>query len=154
MKFPGIAKIFRVGVKTGVFSVISGAAAVVALGACVPASDRNYHGTVSGAEAQSSTVAAPSVPAVPVTISGTGEQVETADLVATGYTVRYQASSWTMIVTPVQADGSEGTSIVLASGSDTDSGVSGTTTYRATGRTTFHISNTRGPWTLTFTPLS
>jgi hypothetical protein len=93
------------------------------------------------------------VQAYPVTISGTGEQVKTADLVATGYTVAYQASSNCLIVAPVQSDGSDGSAAVneCARGNDP---VSGTTTYRGTERTTFHISNTQGPWSLTFTPLS
>lgn len=142
------------GATTAIFSVIASAAAVVAVSGCVPASDNNYHGSVSGADAQSSTVSTPSVPAFPVTISGSGEQVETADLVAHGYTVRYQASSWTLAVAPVEADGSDGVTVINAMGDNTSEGVTGTTTYRATGRTTFHVSNTRGPWTLTFTPLS
>ena len=134
--------------------VVSIAAAVAALSACSPTGDKNYHGTVSGTEAPISTVSTPSVPAVPVKITGSGEQVVTADLVATGYTVTYQASSWTMIVHPVQADGSDGPTVINAMGQDTSSGVTGTTTYRGTGRTTFHVSNTKGPWSLTFNPLS
>ena len=93
------------------------------------------------------------MPAYPVTITGTGEQVKTADLVAHGYTVTYRASSAYLIVKPVLADGSEGTSMINAGGGSSDGGVTGTTTYRATGRTTFHVFNTTGPWTLTFTPL-
>jgi hypothetical protein len=134
--------------------IVSVAAAVAALSACVPTSDKNYHGTVSGTGAPISTVTTPAVPAVPVTISGTGEQVETADLVAAGYTVTYQASSWTLIVAPVNADGSDGLPMINAFGQNTSSGASGTTTYRATGRTTFHVSNTQGPWSLAFNPLS
>jgi len=132
-----------------------GIAAVAALSACSPVADTTYHGTVGSSWTPPvSTVATPSVPAYPVTISGSGEQVETADLVATGYTVSYQASSWTLIVKPVRADGSTGMSVINAIGQDSSSGVSGTTTYRATGRTTFHVTNTRGSWSLTFTPLS
>jgi hypothetical protein len=136
--------------------VVSIAAAVAALSACTytPTADNNYHGTVSGNGAPPSTVSTPAVPAVPVTITGSGEQVETADLVAAGYTVTYQASSWTLIVQPVQADGSDGPSLINAIGHDSSSGVTGTTTYRATGRTTFHVSNTQGSWSLTFNPLS
>ena len=132
--------------------VVSIAAAVAALGACTPLPDNNYHGSVGGG-APSSTVSTPAVPAYPVTISGTGEQVKTADLVAHGYTVTYQASSNCLIVSPVQSDGSDGVAVVnqCASG---DAPVSGTTTYRGTGRTTFHVSNTEGAWSLTFTPLS
>jgi hypothetical protein len=133
--------------------VVSVAAAVAALSACTPLPDNNYHGTVSNTGAPFSTVSIPPVPAVPVTIDGTGEQVKTAELVATGYTVAYQASSNCLIVSPVQADGSDGIGVVneCANG---DGPVSGTTTYRGTGRTTFHISNTEGSWSLTFTPLS
>jgi hypothetical protein len=108
----------------------------------------------TGAVVPISTVSTPAVPAVPITITGTGEQVETVDLVATGYTVKYKASSFTLVVLPVQADGSDGMYVVDVIGQDTSRGVSGTTTYRATGRTTFHITNTDGPWSLTFTPLS
>ena len=136
--------------------VVSIAAAVAALSACSPIADKNYHGSVGGNAAPPpiSTVSTPSVPAVPVTITGSGEQVETADLVDTGYTVTYQASSWTLIVAPVHADGSDGASVINAIGQDSSSGVTGTTTYRATGRTTFHVSNTQGSWSLTFNPLS
>jgi hypothetical protein len=137
-------------------AVVSVAAAVAALSAYAPITDKadkNYHGTVGGSTAEVSTVSTPAVPAYPVTITGSGEQVETAELVATGYTVKYQASSWTLIVSPVRADGSDGPSLINAMGQDSDAGVTGTTTYRATGRTTFHVENTRGPWSLTFTPL-
>lgn len=132
------------------------AAAVAALSACSLPVDTNYHGSVGATSGAglTPTVSTPSVPAYPVTISGTGEQVKTANLVATGYTVSYQASSWTLIVEPVKADGSDGYAVINAMGSSTDGGVTGTTTYRATGRTTFHVSNTRGPWSLTFTPLT
>lgn len=136
--------------------MLSIAAAVAALSACSPIADKDYHGTVTGTAAETppiSTVSTPSVPAVPVTITGSGEQVETADLVATGYTVTYQASSNCLAVQPVQADGSDGVAVVnqCARG---DGPVSGTTTYHATGRTTFHVQNTEGSWSLTFTPLS
>jgi hypothetical protein len=134
--------------------VVSTAAAVAALSACSPISDKdnNYHGTVSGTGAPTSTVSTPAVPAYPVTISGNGESVKTAELVAHGYTVTYQASSNCIIVTPVQADGSEGIAIVSECARG-DAPVSGTTTYKSTGRTTFHVYNTQGPWTLTFNPL-
>jgi hypothetical protein len=134
------------------FVVVVGIAAA-ALSACSSIGDRNFHGSVGGAGAPVSTVSTPSVPAYPVTITGTGEQVQTADLVAHGYTVTYQASSNCLIVEPVQSDGSDGASVVNFCGRGADP-ASGTTTYRGTGRTTFHISNTRGPWSLTFTPLS
>lgn len=130
------------------------AAAVAALSACSPTGDNNYHGTVtSGVAAPSITASTPAVPAVPVTLTGSGEQVQTADLVAHGYTVTYQASSHCLEVFPVQADGSDGTLVLGACGNGSDS-VSGTAPYRATGRTTFHITNTDGPWSLTFTPLA
>ena len=128
-------------------------AAVTALSACGPMPDNNYHGTVSSTGAQAPISTTPAVPAYPVTISGSGEQVQTAELVATGYTVAYQASSNCLIVAPVQADGSDGESVVNECGQG-DGPLSGTTTYRGTGRTTFHVSNTEGQWSLTFTPLS
>ncbi len=51
-------------------------AAVAALSACAPITDtdKNYHGIVSDTGAPISTVSSPSVPAVPVTITGSGEQ--------------------------------------------------------------------------------
>ncbi len=136
--------------------VVSIAAAVAALSACTytPTTDNNYHGTVSGTGAPLSTVATPAVPAYPVTISGSGEQVKTADLVAgSGYTVAYQASSHCIDAVPVHADGTEGGTVIggCAEGSDS---ASGTAVYHATGRTTFHVQNTEGSWSLTFTPLS
>lgn len=139
--------------------VVSVATAAAALSACAPIADddNNYRGTVSNTGARASTFSTPSVPSVPaypVTLTGSGEAVQTADLVATGYTITYQASSWTIAVQSVLADGSDGEVIVNAKGEDSSGGVTGTTTYAATGRTTFHVSNTRGPWTLTFTPLS
>ncbi len=140
---------------TGLRTVCITAAAVVALSACTytPSADKHYHGTVGGSDAPSSTVSAPAVPAYPVSINGTGESVETAELVAHGYTIKYQASSWTMIVAPVQADGTDGPPAINAIGQSTSQRVTGTTTFRASGRTTFHVYNTQGPWTLTFTPL-
>jgi hypothetical protein len=132
--------------------VVSIAAPVAALTACTPVADKDYHGSVGGTEASSSTVATPAVPAYPVTISGTGEQVKTADLVAHGYTVNYQTSSNCLIVETVQADGSDGEAVVNQCGHGDDP-ASGTTTFRARGRTTFHISNTNGQWSLTFNPL-
>jgi len=135
-------------------AVIGGVAITGMLSGCLPTADTSYHGKVGNTTEPVSTVATPSVPAYPVTITGSGEQVQTADLVAHGYTVTYQASSWTLIVLPVQADGSDGMSVINAIGSSMDSGISGTTTFRARGRTTFHVENTRGPWSLTFTPLA
>ena len=131
------------------------AAAALATSACAPLTDSNYHGTVSGAATVSPVSSTRSVPAAPVTVTGNGEQVASAALVATGYTVSYQATSFCLIVQPVETDGSDGISIVNECAFDNMNGpVSGTTTYRGTGRTTLHVSNTQGPWSLTFTPLS
>ena len=138
-------------------ATLVGGAALLGLGlsGCAPLADTNYHGTASGTGAPiSSTVSTPSVPAVPVTVTGSGEQVTTANLVATGYTVSYQAGSFCLIVQPVETDGSDGMSVVNECASNFEGPVSGTTTYRGTGRTTLHVSNTQGPWSLTFTPLS
>jgi hypothetical protein len=135
--------------------VVSIAAAVAALSACSPIADTNYHGTVSGNAAPTpiSTVSTPSVPAVPVTISGSDEQVKTADLVAGGYTVAYQATSNCIDAVPVHADGTEGGTVLGGCGAGSDP-ASGTAVYHATGRTTFHVLNTHGSWSLTFNPLS
>jgi hypothetical protein len=124
---------------------------IAALSACSPMIETAYHGAVASSTL---TTTAPAPVAYPVTISGSDEEVKTADLVSTGYTVSYQASSFAMIVQPVMADGSPGMSVVNALGSDFNAGVTGTAIYRATGPTTFHVFNTHGPWTLTFTPLS
>ena len=126
--------------------------AMAAIGGCSPVADNNYHGTVGSPS--TSIAFTPAVPAYPVTVTGSGEQVKTVDLVATGYTVTYRASTFTFIVQPVRVDGSDGPAMVLAVGQDYSAGVTGTTTYRATGRTTLHVSDTQGPWSLTFTPLS
>jgi hypothetical protein len=135
--------------------VVSSLAAVAVLGACSPGADNNYHGTVgdNGASAAQAPVSTPPVEAYPVTLSGSGEQVKTANLVATGYTVAYHASGNCLIVAPVQADGSDGVAAINEC-VDGDGPLSGTTTYRGTGRTTFHVSNTEESWSVTFTPLS
>jgi hypothetical protein len=134
--------------------VVTIAAAVAAASGCKPIADTNYHGTVSGTETPLSTVSTPAEPAYPVTISGSGEQVKTAALVTHGYTVSYQAASNCLIVESVQADGSSGDVVVSQCARGDTSAVSGTTTYHATGRTTFHVFNTDSQWSLTFTPLS
>jgi hypothetical protein len=130
-----------------------GIAATAVLSACSPLPDTNYHGTVGGNAAPVSTFSTPSVPAVPVTISGSGEQVKTADLVAAGYTITYQASGHCLIAAPVSADGSDGPSAVNGCGPSGEP-ASGTTSYHATGRTSFHVWNTDGSWSMTFNPLS
>lgn len=132
--------------------LVSIAAGAAALTACSPMPDNNYHGTVGGNAAPVSTFSTPSVPAVPVTVTGSGEQVKTADLVDAGYTITYQASSHCLIATPVSADGSDGASAVSGCGRG-NGPASGTTSYHATGRTTFHVWNTDGSWSLTFNPL-
>ena len=132
-------------------AVLTGIAMFSVPAACT---DTDYHGTVSDSNAPAvTTVATHSANAVPVTVSGTGEAVKTVELEAGGYTVSYQASSNCLIVQPVQADGSDGIAVVnqCASG---DGPVSGTTTFHAHGRTTIHVSNTDGSWTLTFNPLT
>ena len=88
-----------------------------------------------------------SAPMVPVEVSGSGESVQTVDLEPGGYTVEYTIDKC-LILKPVKSDGSQGSSIV-----NTCSG-SGVTTYSSTGPATFQITNVRGPWTLSFVPLS
>jgi hypothetical protein len=94
--------------------------------------------------------ASPAVPvaSVPVDVSGSGDAVKTVDLGQGGYTVSYTNTSGHMIVKPVNLDGSTDSSIINASET------SGVTTYASTGPVTFEISNTRGPWTLSFVPLA
>ena len=89
---------------------------------------------------------------MPVTIRGNGKTVKTVSLVASGYTIEYRASSYCLAVLTVEADGSDGVAVnECAQG---DGPVSGTTSYHATGPTTFRVSNTQGNWSLTFTPLA
>jgi hypothetical protein len=119
-----------------------------ALTGCTPI-DHDYHGAVAGNSA-SSEAPATHINAAPVTVTGTGESVKTVELESGGYTVNYTAASNYLIVAPVQSSGEDGPAIVNANGSN---GVTGTTTFHANGRTTFHVSNTQGEWSLTFTPL-
>lgn len=121
------------------------------LTACVPIADKDYHGTVGGS-GLSTTAPETHISAAPITISGTGEQVKTVDLQSGGYTVSYTCASDYLIVSPVQSSGEDGAAIVNASG-QSSSGVSGTANFHATGRTTVHVHNTDGAWSLTFTPL-
>jgi hypothetical protein len=130
--------------------IIAGIAATVA--GCTLPPNNDYHGTVFGAT--TTTTPYVHVNASPVTITGRGEQVKTAALVATGYTVSYRASSNCLIAAPVQEDGSEGVSIIAECAAGDTPAVSGTTTFRASGRTTVHVSNTEAAWSITFTPLS
>lgn len=85
---------------------------------------------------------------MPVELSGSGESVQTANLEPGGYTVKYTNTSGHLIVKPVNRDGS--TDLAIINASET----SGVTTYASTGPVTLQISNTRGPWTLNFVPLS
>ncbi|MGA9674082.1 MAG: hypothetical protein WBR28_02130 [Mycobacterium sp.] len=86
-------------------------------------------------------------PAVPVTVSGSGEEVKTVNLERGGYTVQYTDTTGYLIVEPVERDGSTGVSIVNASST------SGVTTYASTGPVTIHVKN-GGDWSLQFVPLS
>jgi hypothetical protein len=91
-------------------------------------------------------------PRRPVTLSGSGVGVHTADLSAGGYTATWSAteSPGGFTAVPVNADGSldysPGRTIMSM---DT----TGTLAFQATGPTTFQIGGAGGPWTLTFTPL-
>ncbi|BCO56977.1 hypothetical protein MINTM008_23680 [Mycobacterium intracellulare] len=87
------------------------------------------------------------VPAAPVTVSGSGEEVKTVNLEPGGYTVKYTDTTGYLIVEPVKRDGSTGSSIVNASST------SGVTTYASTGPVTIHVKN-GGDWSLQFVPLS
>lgn len=91
-------------------------------------------------------------PRRPVTLSGSGVGVHTADLSPGGYTVTWSAteSPGGFTAVPVNADGSldytPGRTVISM---DTI----GTVAFQATGPTTFQIGGPGGPWTLTFTPL-
>ncbi len=95
-----------------------------------------------------STAAPVPAPTVPVDLAGSGESVQTANLEPGGYTVNYTNTSGYLVVQPVNRDGSTGAAIINASEN------SGVTTYASTGPVTLQITNTRGPWTLHFVPLS
>jgi len=120
-----------------------------ALTGCIPV-DHDYHGTVTGS---SDTSVATHIHAAPIAVTGTGEAVKEVALESGGYTVNYTAASNFLIVAPVQSSGSDGPAIINAFGDNTGNGVTGTTTFHANGRTTFHVSNTQGEWSLTFAPL-
>jgi hypothetical protein len=83
------------------------------------------------------------VEAEPVTVTGKGESVKTIELVAHGYTVKYEAKSFSDTFSAIVNQ-------CAAKMGDT---VSGTTTYAAKGPVTVHVQNTDAAWTLTFTPL-
>jgi hypothetical protein len=92
--------------------------------------------------------------ATPVTLTGTGEQVKTVELVDSGYTVTYQGEGFCLIASPVEANGSESISIINDCASEIGGKVSGTSVFNADGPVTLHIHNTDEAWTLTFTPLA
>jgi hypothetical protein len=112
--------------------------------------------TVTQTVAQGAASDAPTTPAAsprrPVTLSGSGIGVHTADLSAGGYTATWSAteSPGGFTAVPVKADGSLDYSPgrTIASMAAT-----GTVAFQATGPTTFQIGGAEGPWTLTFTPL-
>jgi len=81
-------------------------------------------------------------------VSGSGTAVQTVNLEPGGYTVNYTNTSGYLAVKTVNRDGTTGTLIINAM--DT----SGVTTYASGGPVTLEISNTQGPWTLNFVPLS
>ena len=87
-------------------------------------------------------------PSAPVMVSGSGEAVQTVNLEPGGYTVSYTNSNGFLAVKTVNRDGTTGTLVINA----TDT--SGVTTYASSGPVTLEISNTKGPWTLNFVPLS
>ncbi len=95
--------------------------------------------------------AVPVVNAVPVTATGSGEMVQTIELVDSGYTVVYESADNCLIVEPVQADGSGGMSIINEC--NFDGVLTGTTIYDADGPVTVHVYNTNESWSLVFTPL-
>ena len=87
------------------------------------------------------------IPSAPVTLSGSGESVQTANLERGGYTVQYTDTSGFLIVEPVKHDGSTGGAIINATE------MSGVATYASDGPVTLHIKN-GDEWSLHFVPLS
>ena len=96
--------------------------------------------------ASTSTVA--HIPSAPVSLSGSGESVQTANLEQGGYTVQYTNTTGFLIVEPVARDGSRGVAIINALNNTT-----GVTSYPSDGPVTLHIYN-GGEWSLHFVPLS
>ena len=129
--------------------------AAIAVGICVAGTACQMPRTTTS-QAPTNSVTAPTtstsevvhVPSAPVEISGSGESVQTVNLEPGGYTVQYTNTSGFLIVNPVNRDGSTGSTIINASET------SGVTTYASSGPVTLQITNTRGPWTLRFVPLS
>lgn len=132
---------------------IAGAAGTAACGPTnTPSSaPRNSDTKPSASAAQ----AQPKVARTPVELSGTGETVKTVELQKGGYTVKYHAGGTALIVQPVNPDGSDSFAwMVNALSPNINGPVDGTTTIKATGPATVHVSNVNGEdWSLTFTPL-
>lgn len=134
-----------------VFGVIFG---LVILGELGGHQDTNYHGSVSSFGATDTpTTTVHKAQGGPVTVTGSGEQVVTAKLDEGAYLLNYRDSDSSIIVAPVNEDGSEGSSIVnefkMGAGA-----LDGSTTFHSNGVTTFRVRNTQGDWTLTFTPMN
>jgi hypothetical protein len=108
--------------------------------------------TVAEAAASDAPVTPGASPRRPVTLSGSGIGVHTADLSAGGYNATWSAESpGGFTAVPVNANGSldyaPGRLIVPVA-------ATGTVAFQAAGTTTFQIGGSEGPWTLTFTLLS
>ncbi len=99
------------------------------------------------APTSSSRTIAPSVPTVPVEVSGSGDTVTTVNLEKGGYTVEYTNSTGFMIVKPVNRDGSTALSIINANDP------TGVTTYASKGPLTLQVENA-GEWSMRFVPLA
>ena len=71
------------------------------------------------------------IPSAPVSLSGSGESVQTANLEQGGYTVQYTNTTGFLIVEPVARDGSRGVAIINALNNTT-----GVTSYPSDGPVT------------------
>jgi len=105
------------------------------------------------------TVAAPEVPAAAtqVKVSGTGNSVvQTGAVLNGGFRVDYSFGSWCGQTVFMKADGSDGAGLmenINDCSGNTDSNLVGSAIVHLSNVTMVEVANTRGGWTLTFTPL-
>lgn len=99
------------------------------------------------------------VPAAPKPVVITGKNVAAAPIGAKlngPFTVKYAFGSWCGIVNFLKADGSDGANFMEGindCSGDTNSKLAGSTVVHLKDVTMVKVDNTKGSWTLTFTPI-